>query len=97
MEILLLREIVKFLESLDNDDRSKFDRVRELFNKYGFQIGPKYIKKIKGRLWELRAGKIRILLFLKGTFAYGVNAIYKKTQKLPKREIKLAIKRSQQI
>lgn len=97
MKILILKDAVKFLESLNSDDRSKFDRIRELFDKYGFQIGPKYIKKIRDELWELRAGKVRVLLFLKGNFAYGVNAIYKKSQKLPKHEIKLAVKRSQRI
>lgn len=97
MKILFIKEAVKFLNSLDSNDRVRLDRVKELFESYGYQAGPKYIKKIKDNLWELRAGKIRVLLFIKENFACGVHAFFKKTQKLPKHEIKLAIKRSRLI
>jgi len=97
MKIIFNKEIITFLESLSTKDRVRIDRIKELFEDYGFQIGPKYIKKIRDNLWELRAGKIRIFLCIKGEFAYGVHAIYKKTQKLPKQEIRLSIKRCQQI
>ncbi len=97
MKILYIKETIEFLDDLDKKDKIRLDRTRELFEKYGFQIGPKYIKKIRENLWELRAGRIRIFLCVKGNFANGVHAIYKKTQKLPKQEIKLSIKRCQQI
>jgi len=93
MKILFTKEIITFLERLNSKDRVRIDRIKELFESYGFQIGPKYIKKIRDNLWELRAGKIRIFLCIRGDFAYGVHAFYKKTQKLPKQEIRLSIKR----
>lgn len=97
MKIIFNKEIITFLENLSTKDRVRIDRIKELFETYGFQIGPKYIKKIRENLWELKADRIRIFLCMKGNFAYGVHTIYKKTQKLPKQEIKLSIKRCQQI
>ena len=96
MRIFFIKATIAFLDNLDLKDRARVDRTKELFEKYGFQIGSEYIKKIRNSLWELRAGKIRIFICIKEDFAYGVHVIYKKTQKLPKKEIKLSIKRCQQ-
>jgi hypothetical protein len=60
MKILYIKETIEFLEGLDKKDKIRLDRAKELFEKYGFQIGPKYIKKIRENLWELRAGRIKI-------------------------------------
>ena len=97
MKIIFNKEIITFLESLSTKDRVRIDRIKELFETYSFQIGPKYIKKIRDNLWELRAGRMRIFLCIKESLAYGVHVLYKKTQKLPKQEIRLSIKRCQQI
>ena len=96
MKIIFNKETVIFLDSLNTEDKVRIDRIKELFETYGFQIGPKYIKKIRSNLWELRASKVRIFLCIKRNFAYGVHAFHKKTQKLPKQKIKLSIKRCNQ-
>lgn len=97
MKVIYFKEVFDFLDSINERDRSRAEKIKELFENYGFQIGPKYIKKIRMNIWELRAGKIRLFLCMVGGLAYAVHAIYKKTQKIPKSDIKLAIKRSKSI
>jgi len=97
MKVYYIEEVIEFLDKANEPDKARVDRTREYFEVYGFGIGPKYIKKIKANLWELRAGKIRLFLFITGEKAVGVHAIYKKTQKLPTKDIKLAEKRSLEI
>ena len=97
MKVIYLEEVGNFIRKLNNNDSSRLDRTKKLFEVYGFQIGPKYIKKIRGNLWELRAGKIRLFLCIKENMAFGIHILYKKSQKLSKKDIKLAIKRSESI
>ena len=97
MKVFYNEEVAGFVHKLNEDDWAVLKRTRKLFEYYGFQIGPKYIKKIGKNLWGLRAGKIRLFLSIKDGTAYGVHIIYKKSQKLPQKDLKLAIKRSKQI
>lgn len=95
MRVYYSQEVIKFIESIGDKDRARIKRTREFFERYGFQIGPKYIKKItRSGIWELGAGKIRIFLFIEKGSAMAVNVIYKKSQKLALGDIKLAEKRS---
>ncbi|MFA5771065.1 MAG: type II toxin-antitoxin system RelE/ParE family toxin [Patescibacteria group bacterium] len=97
MKTFYLKEIQTQINSLNIKDGARLRRTRQLFEDYGFQIGPKYIKKIVKNIWELRAGKVRLFLYIEGNDAYGVHLIIKKSQKLPKNDINLAIKRSKKI
>jgi len=47
MRIFYIPEVVDFTERLSYQDYARLNRVRKLFERYGFQIGQKYIKKIK--------------------------------------------------
>ncbi len=98
MKVFFLPKVADLLEDLGREDRSKLDRTREFFEKYGFSIGPKYIKKIAKRgLWELRAGKIRLFLCIKGDNVIGFNLIYKKSGKLKLRDLRLAEERCKKL
>jgi len=98
MKVFFLPKVADLLDGLDRGDRSRLDRTREFFEKYGFSIGPKYIKKVaKCGLWELRAGKMRLFLCIKGDNAMGVNLIYKKTRKLNLRDLRLAEERCKKL
>lgn len=97
MKVYYFTEVIKFLEKAHEFEKARVTRIREFFEKYGFSIGPKYVKKIKKNFWELRAGKIRIFMFIVGEKAIGVHAVYKKSQKLQLKDIKLAEKRSKEI
>lgn len=97
MRVYYLPEVVGFINKISNKEKARIEKTRDFFENNGFQVGSKYIKKIRGNIWELRAGQIRVFLCIKGNVAYGLNIFIKKTQKLPLKEIKLAIKRSKQI
>lgn len=98
MKVFYLPEVANFVEKLSYQDHTRLTRVRKLFEEYSFQIGAKYIKKITASgIWELKAGKTRLFLYIKGDKAIGVHIIRKKSQKLPIRDIKLAEKRSKEL
>ena len=98
MEVFYSAEVVKFIESLNTQENARLTRTRKFFEGYGFQIGPKYIKKISRiGIWELRAGNIRLFLYIKGNSAFGVHIIHKKSQKLSKNDIEIAEKRGAKL
>jgi len=98
MRVFYTPEVVDFTERLSCQDYARLNRVRKLFERCGFQVGQKYIKKIKlSGIWELRAGNIRLFLGIKEDRAIGVHIIRKKTQKLLTRDIKLAEKRFKEL
>ncbi len=97
-KVFYFPEVAKYVENLNVEDNSRLNRTRKLFEEKGFVIGQKYIKKItRSGIWELRAGKIRLLLYIKGNTAVGVHIIHKKSQKLPLKDIRLAERRSIEI
>ena len=97
MKIYYLEDVADFLEKLSEQERSRVTRTREYFEKYGFIIGSKYIKKINSKLWELRSGRIRIFLCMGNDKAIGVHVIYKKSQRLPLKDVHLAINRCKEL
>jgi len=97
MKVYYSVEVTKFLEKAREKDGARVNRTRELFEQWGFKVGPKYVKKISGDLWELRAGRIRLFLYVKREKAFGVHIIYKKSQKLKAQDIELAKRRSREL
>lgn len=97
MKVYYSRDVVKFLKKASAKDRARVSRTREFFEKRGYFIGPKYIKKISGNMWELRAGNVRLFLCARGDKVYGVHAIFKKSQKLKSHDIQLAERRCSEI
>lgn len=94
MKVYYSTEVVKFIRKLNLHDSARLDRTRKFFEEYGFQIGQKYVKKITASgIWELRAGNVRLFLYVKGKEAFGVHIIFKKSQKLNRRDIEIAEKR----
>ena len=83
----------KFIESLDRTRRARIDRAYYLFEEFGRFLPNKYLKKLAKDIWELRPGDIRLFLAIKGNVGYIVHGIHKKTQKIPKRDLDLALKR----
>jgi phage-related protein len=94
--------IVDFLKTLPNKDQVKILREIDLLEQYGFSLGMPYIKKMKDSdgLWELRikqsSNNYRVFYFSftdnKFVLLHGFK---KKTQKTPKKEIELALRRKQ--
>lgn len=93
MKIDLDPRIDKTVRSLSEADSSRVVSLIDLFKKYGFTLSTVYLKKLAGNIWELRAGRFRLLFGFVGGKAIIVNMFSKKTQKTPRHEIELAQRR----
>lgn len=83
----------KFLENLTEADRARVNRTVQFFGEKGFLLDTRYLKKLSSKIWELRPGRVRLLFGLAGGEAVVVNAFFKKSQKTPLKELKLAERR----
>jgi len=86
-------KVLEFIEGLDKAKHARVDRIYYLFEEYGGFLPNKYLKKLNSEVWELRPGDVRLFLAIKGNMGYIVHGIYKKTQKTPNKDIKLARRR----
>ncbi len=95
-DLVIIETVGKFLDKLEEDERSKVKSLSILFKEYGLMLPKKYLKRMSGtkELWELRAKRIRIFLVISKNMGIAVHAIIKKSQKTPKQDIDLAVKRA---
>jgi len=97
------RDLIKeFLLSLAPKERAACLKSIELLQIFGFALSSKYLKKISTSpiLWEVRAKQqcsYRVICTYSNNTMYLLNAFTKKTNKTPKKEIQLAIKRMQAL
>ncbi len=96
MKIIYYPVVEKEIQNLDQKDKSRVIKVIDLFEEYAFQISKEFLKKINKNIWELRAGKYRLLFGVIKDFTIIINLFQKKTQKTPIKEIRLAIFRLKQ-
>ena len=91
------------LEALPVDQRAKFLRIAELIGAKGLdRVREPYVKHLEGPLWEIRMrgrdGISRALyVTAKGRRVVVVRVFVKKTQKTPRREIRLALERAKEV
>ena len=91
------------LEVLPADMRARFVWICNLIAEHGLQkVGQPYVKHLEGALWEIRMkGKDGISRALYVTAqpqrVIVLRVFIKKTQKTPRNEIKLALKRAKEI
>lgn len=86
-------KVGKFINNLDKPKKARIDRIYDLFERYGTYLPSKYLKKIAEGVWELRPGDVRLFLTIKGNKGFVVHGIIKKKQKIPKKDLDLAIQR----
>ena len=93
--IKVIEQVDKFVEKLSKNQQTKVTSIFLLFREYGTTLPAKYLKRMSGTkdLWELRAKNVRIFLFMYKNTGIAVHGIVKKTQKTPKADLDLAIKR----
>lgn len=77
-------------------------RLLETMEKHGANLGEPHTKPLGKGLFEIRAkaseGIARgLFCYLKGKQIYILHAFVKKTQKLPKQELQLAIERQKEV
>jgi phage-related protein len=95
----LTEEAEAEIDGLPIDMRARFLRIAELLEELGPQhVREPHVKHLEGKLWEMRMtgrdGIARALYFAtQGRRLIVVRAFVKKTQKTPRREIELALRR----
>jgi len=100
---LLNRVVEQELDALPADIRARFVRIVELIRSFGLErVHEPYVKHIEGRIWEMRLkgrdGIARALyVTASGRRAVVVRVFVKKTEKTPRREIEMALKRAREV
>ncbi len=96
-------EVADELNALPRDMRAKVERIVMLISQFGLeQVHEPYVKHLQGPLWEMRMkgrdGISRALyVTAKGKRVVVVRVFVKKTQKTPRREIVLSLRRAKEI
>lgn len=96
-------EVEQEVADLPKDIQAKFLRICEMIEQLGLPaMREPYVKHLEASLWEMRMigrdGIARaIYVTATGKRVIVVRAFRKKTQKTPRREIELALKRAERI
>jgi len=91
------------IEDLPEDMRQRLARIAKLIEEKSVErVGEPHVKHVEGRLWEMRlkgrSGISRALYVTAlGQRVVIVRAFVKKTEKIPRREIDLALTRAKSI
>jgi phage-related protein len=101
--VFLNAEVRAEIDALPADMRASFERIVHLVQSVGLErVHEPYIKHLERRLWEMRlkgkAGIARaIYVTAVGQRVVVLRVFVKKTQKTPRREIELALKRAMEV
>lgn len=101
--VFLNIEVRRELEAQPKDILASFLRISRLIEAHGLQkVHEPYVKHLEGRLWEMRMkGRDGIARAVYVTAAERrvvvVRVFAKKTQKTPRSEIELALKRAKEV
>jgi len=91
------------IAALPRDMQARFLRVADLIAELGLEwLGAPHVKHLEGKLWEMRLtgrdGIARALYVTTiGQRVVVLRAFQKKTQKTPRSEIQLALRRAQEV
>ncbi|HET9272675.1 MAG TPA: type II toxin-antitoxin system RelE/ParE family toxin [Methyloceanibacter sp.] len=91
------------LDVLPADTRASFERIVGLIKAHGLErVREPYVRHLEGPLWEMRlkgrAGIARaVYVTATGLRIVVVRVFVKKTQRTPRREIRLALERAKEI
>jgi phage-related protein len=88
----------EFIEELPVMEQAKIRNVLRLLQEFGSNLSMPHAKNIKGKLWELRPGGVRLFYFASiGQQFVILHGYRKQSQKAPDREIEIAMRRMQEI
>jgi phage-related protein len=95
--------VIAEIEALPKDMRAKFEHISLMIMSFGLEkMREPYVKHIEGPLWEMRLigrdGIARAFyVTARGKRVVVLRAFRKKTQKTPRSEIELALKRIKEV
>jgi len=88
----------EFIEELPVMEQAKIRNVLRLLQEFGSNLSMPHAKQIKGKLWELRPGRVRLFYFAYiGQQFVILHGYRKQSQKAPGREIEIAMRRMQEL
>ena len=88
----------KELEALPADMRARFVHICGLIEEFGHErVGEPHVKHLAGGVWEMRMKASRGLYVKIHQKAVVVRVFIKKTRKVPRREIDLALRRAEKL
>jgi len=89
--------VEEFINGLQMATQRKFFYKRALLEEFGPKLPQPHAKRLEGNLYELRfeghEGQVRVFYFFDWKRVILAHAMKKKTQKLPERELAVAIQR----
>jgi len=88
----------EFIEELPVMEQAKIRNVLRLLQEFGSNLSMPHARQIKGKLWELRSGGVRLFYFayIEQQFVI-LHGYRKQSQKAPDREIEIAMRRMQEL
>lgn len=89
-----------FVEKQNLKTQAKIGNSIHLLINHGPMLKPPYVKKIKGKLYELRivgSTSIRIFYIFYNSAFYLLHGLVKKSQKTPHHDIKTALDRMREL
>jgi len=94
--------VADFIESLEPKTQAKVTFILEIIGRYGRRAANNYFEKLKG--YQLYEVKIqfnkrwhRIFCIIEGEKCYLLHGFFKKSNKTPLKEIKVALERAKQV
>jgi len=100
MVVRILIVVQKFIDDLEDKIKAKVYKNIDLLKEFGLKLGEPYSKKIGDNLYELRtSGKteVRLIYSFKDGTSFIVHGFFKKTRKIPLKEIKVTKERKQKL
>jgi len=100
---ILNETVASEISALPPDMQARFIRIAERIGQIGLEsLGAPHVKHLEGKLWELRLigrdGIARAMyITANGRRVVVVRAFVKKTQKTPRTEIELALRRAKEV
>jgi phage-related protein len=87
-----------FIAEVPVVEQAKIRNALRLLQEFGTKLGMPHAKQIKGKLWELRPGGIRLFYFAYiGQRFIILHGYRKQSQKAPEGEIAIAVRRMQEM
>ena len=96
MNLILIREVNRFVVSLEKPTIGKWLRHLDLLEMYGESLGMPHVRRIGNGLFELRIRgiqEVRTLFVFRNDNVIILHVFIKKTQKIPQKEIMIASNR----
>ena len=93
-----IEPVKEYIDEINkNNDKLRLTKIAaymKILGEYGTRAGLPYIKYLKDDIWELRPLRDRIMFcYYKDNTFILLHSFYKKTNKTPKRELEIALKR----